>query len=109
MNTSAFDAFTRRTAAGVSRRASFLALGGAALAAVATPPAIGEAANKKAKKQAEKKCKKEVNQCRAFVTQECAKESDSAATCEAQAQPCCNAFAKCKASAALNCLAMVGT
>ena len=84
------------------RRASFLALGGAALAAAATPPAIGEAANKD-RKQAEKQCQKQVKQCRNFVTQQCANSMDSAG-CEAQLQPCCKRFGECEASKALNCL-----
>lgn len=72
MSTATFDDFTRRAAGTVSRRASLMTLGGAALAAATTKPSIAEAKknkNKKAKKKAKKKCKQQVPQCETALAQ----------------------------------------
>ena len=74
MNANAFDAFTRRTAAAVSRRKSLLTIGGAALGATVAAPFVVEADLKK--KECKKKCKKKC-QCKPKPPQaDCAKSDD---------------------------------
>jgi hypothetical protein len=69
MSESAFDAFTRRAAAAISRRSSLAALGGAALAAAVTGPSVVSVS--KAGKRAKKKCKRQKNQCEDTVRSFC--------------------------------------
>jgi hypothetical protein len=96
-----FDVITRRAAAGTSRRRSFMALGGAALAAVAAGPTRTEAAKagKKARKKALKKCRRQVGQCHEFLGWACPDQP-----CEQRLGRCCSSFARCDASSALQCI-----
>lgn len=75
---------TRQAAAGVSRRASLLALGAAGLtAALATP--FGAEASKKGKKRCNKQKKQCTSQVQAFCGQFGAEEQE----CLDQVLPCC--------------------
>ncbi|MGH2614317.1 MAG: hypothetical protein ACRDJC_03680 [Thermomicrobiales bacterium] len=88
---------TRRAAAAVTRRHSFLTLGAATLTAAAAPKSV-EAG--KAGKKARKKCKRQRGKCRASVEEFC--EGD--ATCESSLLPCCDPLATCNAGASTECL-----
>lgn len=101
MSTATFDDFTRRAAGTVSRRASLMTLGGAALAAAATKPSIAEAkknknkkAKKKAKKKANQKCQQQVPQCETALAQ-----------LDRPQGFCCQFLADCNASEFIQCLA----
>jgi hypothetical protein len=100
MSTSTFDEFTRRAAGTVSRRASLMTLGGAALAAASAKPSITEAKknknkNKKAKKQAKKKCKQQVPQCETALAQ----------VGSPQFSFCCQFLGSCNATQFIQCIA----
>jgi hypothetical protein len=105
------DTVTRRAADAVSRRASLLALGGMALAAMTAIPAAakGGKGGKKSKKRkgnsgnageqlAQAKCASQVDQFRTSVSGFCDPED-----CPAQLS-CCDFFATCNAVGALACL-----
>jgi GH24 family phage-related lysozyme (muramidase) len=103
MNANAFDAFTRRTAAAVSRRKSLLTIGGAALGATVAAPFVVEADLKK--KECKKKCKTQVEQCENEVRQLC---NDLGAELEQECRDalldCCSTLGKCKAAKSTECL-----
>ena len=72
MISTTFDAVARRAAESVSRRASLLTLGGAALAATAAAPGVslakkGKKCGKKTKKQEQKRCKRDAAACRKAI------------------------------------------
>jgi hypothetical protein len=102
------DAVTRHAADAVSRRASLLALGGMALAAV---PSAAKGGKKRKKRKggaggssnagqqlAQVRCASQVDQCRASVSGFCDPED-----CPAQLS-CCDFFATCNAVGALACI-----
>jgi hypothetical protein len=92
------DAATAHGVESRSRRASLIALGGAAFAAIArSSPARAGKAGKKAKK----KCKRQVGQCESSIAALCA---DEPAECEVVLAPCCTFFKGCKAGAAYQCI-----
>jgi GH24 family phage-related lysozyme (muramidase) len=107
MNANAFDAFTRRTAAAVSRRKSLLTIGGAALGATVAAPFVVEADLKKkeCKKKCKKKCETQVEQCENEVRQLC---NDLGAELEQECRDalldCCSTLGKCKAAKSTECL-----
>lgn len=109
MSTTAFDAFVRQAAAGISRRSSLRILGGAPLAAALTGSSIVGAKKsdkkrkKKAKKKAQQPCLAQVGQCRAFFAGTCASSPDPG-DCEARNGPCCEFFGSCDAAAFFSCL-----
>jgi hypothetical protein len=103
MNSRAFEALTRRTAGGISRRSSLLSLGGAALAATLV---TGDVTAAKKKKKSGDKCKeKETKRC-----------NKDAASCKDTVQPLCdpadpatclilqNCCEECSANGFLECL-----
>jgi hypothetical protein len=105
------DTLTRRAAGAVSRRASFLALGGMALAAVTAAPsaAKGGKRGKKGKKRkgiagnagqllSQARCASQVDPCRTAVSGFCDSED-----CPQQLS-CCDLFATCNAAGALDCM-----
>jgi hypothetical protein len=98
MSTRAVDSIIRHATDGVSRRRSLLTLGGAALAAVATP-AIGEAKKKgpDCKKKARQRCSNDTAACIAEAPVAC----DGDADCIANVIGCCDT---CAANAFLTCL-----
>ena len=111
MSEEIIDTVSRRAADAVSRRASLLALGGMALAAMTAIPgaAKGGKGGKKRKKRkgnsgnageqlAQAKCASQVDQCRTSVSGFCDPED-----CPAQLS-CCDFFATCNAVGALACL-----
>lgn len=107
MSGQSFDAITRR-AAGVSRRDSFLTMGGAGLAAMAIPTLTAadksdKKARKRARKTAKKKCKKQVGQCEGFIANLCAGERGEE-TCVARLSPCCEFLAQCQVTAMFDCI-----
>ena len=106
MSQEPFAGIARRTAVGLSRRSSLLALGSTALAAVITGPAHTEAAkknrkknSKKTRKQARKLCRRQVGQCHDFLDWACTDQA-----CVDRLEPCCASFAKCDAITALQCI-----
>ncbi len=88
---------TRRAAAAVTRRHSFLTLGGAALMAAVAAPATAEAG--KAAKKAKKRCKRQKGQCRTSVEEFCG----SNAPCLESLLQCCEPLATCNAGASTDC------
>lgn len=100
MNGNAFDALTRQAAAAISRRRSFLTLGGAALTAAIAAPSIAEAG--KAGKKAKKKCKKQVDKCEAKVRDFCELQKGEE-ECLADLLPCCQPLKGCNAGESTEC------
>ena len=96
------DAAARRTAWALTRRASLLALGGAAAAAGAARPASTKAGDpgKASRKQAKRKCRAQGRQCRVAVANLC--ETNNL-DCE-RVLPCCDLFARCQAPEGLRCI-----
>jgi hypothetical protein len=101
MNDQVFDAFTAR-AASLSRRASLVSLGGAALAAAVVRPTPARAGS--VGKKVKKKCKKQIGQCETSVTIFCARQLFDREDCEATLLPCCTSFAGCKGGDAYDCI-----
>jgi hypothetical protein len=102
MNAQSFAARTTRTTAYLSRRASLIGLGGAALGAV-TAPATARA--KKAAKKVKRKCRKQIGLCETSVADFCASlESIEPEDCEAALLPCCASFQGCQAGGAYGCI-----
>jgi hypothetical protein len=94
---------TVHTATALSRRASMLAIGGAALAASAAPmPTRAGKASKKAKKR----CKRQVGQCESMIAPACAAADllVSEEECVDTLLPCCQPFKDCQADAVFDCL-----
>ena len=110
MKSTMFEAATQGIAA-MSRRGSIRLLGAAALSgALATPVA---SAGPSGKKKGNKRCKRQREQCRAFVRALCAtpemaipagKAPAGLTTCEEQTFPCCDHFARCDAGQGLQCV-----
>jgi hypothetical protein len=98
MNSQALETATRRAAAAVSRRSSFLTLGGAALAATMARPDIGEAKKKgkNCKKKEKQRCNNDTDACISTLTTACMGD----ATCIAELTPCCET---CSANGFLTC------
>src|SRR5688500_12114992 len=88
---------TQRAAAAVTRRLTFLTLGGAALTAAVAAPATAEAG--KAARKARKRCKRQKGQCRTSVEEFCGTN----ATCLANLLTCCEPLATCNAGASIDC------
>ncbi|HYI14930.1 MAG TPA: hypothetical protein VEX37_06045 [Thermomicrobiales bacterium] len=101
MNDRTFDFFTAR-AASLSRRASLVGLGGAALAAavVAPTPARAGTVSKKVKK----KCKKQIGQCETSAALFCARQFFDLGACQTTLFPCCASFKNCKGGTAYECI-----
>jgi hypothetical protein len=101
MSMRAFESVTRQAAAAVSRRASLVTLGGAALAAVATKPGVSEAKKKKSgnasKKKAKQRCSRDAAVCKAELPAAC----NGIAECVALLTPCCET---CSAGGFVTCL-----
>lgn len=91
---------TRGAATALSRRASVLALGGGAFAAV-TAPAIAAAGT--SGRQAAKRCTRQRAQCLASIAAFCQPQGNPN-ECEAALNPCCGPYARCNASRAITCL-----
>ena len=104
MTDNAFDAITRRAADVVTRRSSVLAMGGAALAAVAGST-VTQAG--KAGKKAKKKCKRQRGPCLDTVELVCTELSDPGAELEECIETfteCCGFLAKCQAEKFFECV-----
>jgi hypothetical protein len=91
-----FDSVTRHAAAGITRRASLLTLGGVAVAAAPTSSAT--AASKKRKKN-KALCKRLGAQCRRAIDDVCAGAAFPE-TCRAEFLPGCEPLARCTAEEA---------
>jgi hypothetical protein len=87
---------TRRAAAAVTRRHSFLMMGG--VAATAAAPVTAEAGE--AGKKARKRCKRQRGACRASVEE----FSEGTLTCLNHLLPCCDPLATCNARESTECL-----
>src|SRR5688500_12141518 len=97
MNDNTFDSITRHAAVTVSRRMSLLALGGAALTAVAAPTmAVAGRAGKKARKL----CRRQREQCRAYFVERC----QGSQNCLEALLPSCELFANCSVAAGIECV-----
>lgn len=87
---------TRRAAAAVTRRHSFLMMGGvAATATTAMTAETGEAG-----KKARQRCKRQRGACRASVEEFCV----GTPTCLEHLLPCCDPLATCNARESTECL-----
>jgi hypothetical protein len=93
MNGATFDWVMRHSATGISRRASLLTLGGAAIAPATIPDAT--AARKKRKKD-HALCKRLRAQCRRVIEDVCAGAAFPE-TCRAEFLPGCDPLARCNA------------
>lgn len=102
MSAQTFDAFTVRSAALLSRRASLVGFGGAALGAAAMSPATARAG--KVAKKVKKKCKKQIGQCESSATAFCAQQFFDLEDCEATLLACCSSFKGCKGGNAYDCI-----
>jgi hypothetical protein len=99
MSAEAFQTMTQRAAAAVSRRASLLSLGGAAVAATLAAPSVGEAKKKsgnKCKKKEKNRCNNDTDACEATLTTACMGDTD----CITLLTPCCET---CSANGFLTC------
>ena len=115
MSEQIINTVSRRAADAVSRRTSFLALGGMALAAMTAAPSVAKGGNgRKSGKRRKKrktgggdtaeqliqaKCASQGDQCRASVTELCRGDSNCL-----EALACCDFFATCDAPAGLRCI-----
>jgi hypothetical protein len=93
------DVVAVHTAESLSRRVSFIALGGAALAAAVARPSPARAG--KAGKKAKKKCKRQIGQCESSIASLCTGGPEA---CVDVLSPCCRSFKGCKAGAAYQCI-----
>ena len=96
-----FAAVRRSATAALSRRASLIALGGAAFVSVARPRTTRAG---KAGKKARRKCKRQAAQCRAAFVDICDTNQD----CTDLTNVCCAYFSRCHAGAAVRCLTQLG-
>jgi hypothetical protein len=101
MRESTLAVLSHRASAAVSRRASLLSLGGAALASLAAPATTAHAGT--AGKKAKRKCKRQVGQCRAAWEDLCMGNPN----CESDFFACCQPLARCDVAAYLTCVAAV--
>ncbi len=101
MNDRIFDTVTRNAATAVSRRTSLLSIGGAALTAATTGPALARPG--KSRKSPYKQCKKQTAQCRAAIADYCAPLTEPQ-ICEAFLGNCCETLAQCDAGLTITCL-----
>jgi hypothetical protein len=103
MSTHAFDAVTRRAAAGRSRRRSLLTLSGAALAATIATPARSEAKQRKGpdcKQKEKQRCNSDAAACKATVNAICELEPAQCAAMLACCETCsARGFLTCFAAA----------
>jgi hypothetical protein len=102
-----FDAFTRGTAAGATRRGTLLTLGGAALAAAVGGSVTSSAKmnnkkknnkkdKKKEKKKAEQKCEQQVAECQSIL--------NSVAAPTPEQLLCCDSLSTCNAALFISCI-----
>ena len=100
MSDHAFDTLTRRATDVVSRRNTFLTLGGAALAAAIAMPAQTSA------KKGKDRCKSQVDKCRTGAADLCesAYAGEFVTQCIERYTPCCEFLKDCKAAEALECV-----
>ncbi|MGH2613988.1 MAG: hypothetical protein ACRDJC_02015 [Thermomicrobiales bacterium] len=101
----AVDVVAHRVADAQSRRSSLLGLGGAALAAVFTGPAVARAG--KAGKKARKKCKKQSGPCQPFVMAICERvflPGPNQDLCIEETAACCEFLGRCNATAFFDCV-----
>lgn len=101
MNDRNIDAITRNAATAISRRTSLLSIGGAALTAAMTVPALAKPG--KSGKSALKRCKKQTGQCRIAIAEHCA-PLEEPQICEAFLGACCETLAQCNAGLTITCL-----
>jgi hypothetical protein len=114
MSENAFDVFTRDIGDAVSRRASLMTLGGAALvAALAGAPAAEAKKNnnkkaKKAKKRARRRlqqtCDAQPGQCQTAVQAFCANQGMRSQSCLQQLSRCCTLIVDCNVTPAFTCV-----
>jgi hypothetical protein len=99
-----FDALAVQTDQSLSRRASLLGLGAAALAAALARPIPARAG--KASKKAKKACKRQVGACEDSIRAVCGQFPDPGqqGECIAAFVPCCQPFGSCQSRDALQCI-----
>jgi hypothetical protein len=114
MSENAFDTFTRKAGDAVSRRASLMTLGGAALAAaLAGAPAAEAKKNnnkkvKKAKKRGRRRlqqtCDAQPGQCHAAVQAFCANQGMASQSCLQRLSGCCALITDCNVTPSFTCV-----
>jgi hypothetical protein len=104
-----FNGFTRMTDDAITRRRSLMTLGGAAMAAALSGPALAEARKKgkKGRNTRKKTCQKQGAPCREFVDQFCElffPPGPGRDFCLAGASPCCSSIEQCRGEEFFACL-----
>jgi hypothetical protein len=103
-----FDALIHATAFAAPRRAALAGALGGGLAALLTRAGTEDAAARKKRRKKKGKggknpCTAQTGQCLTVITEKCAGQPDPE-QCEAEFLPCCEFFATCNTSAALECI-----
>jgi hypothetical protein len=105
MSSEIHDAFARQARTLISRRRSMQGIGLGTLVTAVARPSLAKAGKerKKIRKRIRKKCKRQIDACRASLTELC----DSIPDCEEETLTalltCCPLLADCKAGASLDC------
>ena len=86
MNSHAFETFSRQAGAALTRRASLLTLGGAALAATVTHPSTSKASGSTFKNKLKKRCQRNKTHCINSVHDFCSGNE----LCVGSVTPCCD-------------------
>jgi hypothetical protein len=104
MRERSFDTLAVHTDQSLSRRASLLGLGAAALAAALAKPTPAQAG--KASKKAKKACRRQVGTCEDATRAVCNQFPDPGqqGECIAAFVPCCQPFGSCQSREALQCV-----
>ncbi|MGH2615504.1 MAG: hypothetical protein ACRDJC_09720 [Thermomicrobiales bacterium] len=104
MDDSVFDRLTRPAATAVSHRTSFLALGGAGLAAVAAPAIAMARKAGNVGMNVRKLLQRQREQCRTSFAERCQGSQD----CLEALLPCCEPFADCSAPLGIEWISPIG-
>lgn len=100
MNDRIVDTVSRDAAAAVTRRASLLSIGGAAVAAALGGPALAKPGA--SDKRARKRCLNQTSQCRAAIAEYCP-SLEAPGVCAGFLSPCCDSLAQCNAAQSTAC------
>lgn len=101
MNSDALNSLARKTGAALTRRASFLTLGGAAMAATIAHPGVAAASDSAFKRRLKKRCSQNRTRCTETVKTFC----DNSEDCIGVVTPCCD---KCFSSGFFTCFLAIG-
>jgi hypothetical protein len=97
--------FTRQLHTTLIRRKTLRGIGLGALAAAVTQPSLVVAGNdrKKIRERIKKKCKRQIDSCRASLTELCNAIPDCEEETLTELLTCCPLLSNCKAGASLDC------